>query len=219
MISHTADMSKPRILVVGGHCRNIGKTALVVDLIRAFPETAWTAVKLTQFGNEICAEDGKECECAPLEHGFAIDEEFDRGNRTDTSRFLMAGAARSLWLRARQGHVAEALPALREQLLNAEYVILESNSILQFLRPQLYLQVVDPRNLDFKESARFFLDRADALVFRALLDNLDCFERAAGVPRRLLRARPHFLQVLGDALPRPLIEFVRSRFFSPASTA
>ena len=33
----------PRILVVGGHTRNIGKTQLVVEIIRAFPQARWTA--------------------------------------------------------------------------------------------------------------------------------------------------------------------------------
>ena len=38
---------------------------------------------------------------------------------------------------------------------------MESNSIMKFLRPDLYLTVLDPETEDFKESAREFLDRAD----------------------------------------------------------
>ena len=49
-----------RLLVVGGHTRNIGKTALVVDLIRAFPEAAWTAVKITQYGHGVCSISGED---------------------------------------------------------------------------------------------------------------------------------------------------------------
>ena len=42
--------------------------------------------------------------------------------------------------------------------------MIESNSILRFLRPDLYLSVLDPETVDFKESAKYFLDRADAVL-------------------------------------------------------
>ncbi len=42
--------------------------------------------------------------------------------------------------------------------------MIESNSILRFLRPDLYLSVLDPGVADFKESARRYLDRADAVL-------------------------------------------------------
>ena len=68
-------MSPMRTLVVGGHTRNIGKSALVVDIIRAFPEAAWSAVKITQHGHGVCSINGEECDCAPVDHSFAMDEE------------------------------------------------------------------------------------------------------------------------------------------------
>jgi hypothetical protein len=40
----------------------------------------------------------------------------------------------------------------------------ESNSVLKFLRPDLYLTVLDPSTEDFKISARQFLDRASAVI-------------------------------------------------------
>jgi hypothetical protein len=46
----------------------------------------------------------------------------------------------------------------------AENVILESNSVLRFLKPDLYLAVLDPGIADFKRSALRYLDRADALL-------------------------------------------------------
>ena len=57
-----------------------------------------------------------------------------------------------------------AMPALRERLKSALNVILESNSVLKFMRPDLYLTVLDPATADFKNSAREFLDRADAII-------------------------------------------------------
>jgi hypothetical protein len=195
------------LVVIGGHTRNIGKTALVVDLIAAFPQARWTAVKITQYGHGLCSVQGGVCNCAPAEHAVALDEEFDRGARTDTARFLAAGAERAWWLRARHGQLAAAMPLLRQVLAGAVNAILESNSVLELLRPDLYLVVLDPRAEDFKPSLRRVLDRADALVLRAPLERVVW----RGVSARQLEARPHFLQPLGAPLPGALVEFVRVR--------
>ncbi|WP_433984815.1 hypothetical protein RBB78_10615 [Tunturiibacter empetritectus] len=56
------------------------------------------------------------------------------------------------------------MPRIRKEIERAENVVIESNSILRFLRPDLYLSVLDPETADFKDSAKYFLDRADAVL-------------------------------------------------------
>src|SRR6266851_131609 len=131
------------ILVIGGHSRNVGKTSVVAGLIAALPERQWTAVKITQFGHGVCSVNGESCGCATDEHTWNISQERDRSGKSDTSRFLAAGAARSLWVRTKQGMLAEAMPDLRRELAGAKNVIVESNSVLRFLRPDVYLTVLD----------------------------------------------------------------------------
>src|SRR5512141_2076937 len=104
------------IVVIGGHSRSVGKTSVVAGLIAAFPEMRWTAVKITQYGHGICSADGAACACATADHSWAITEEQDRGGESDSSRFLVAGARKSWWVRTQQGMLAEAMPALREKL-------------------------------------------------------------------------------------------------------
>jgi hypothetical protein len=153
------------VVVVGGHTRNIGKTSVVAGLIAAMPEMHWTAFKITQFGHGMCSANGEPCDCETAEHTVAISEERAGGDSgTDSGRYLAAGAVRSFWVRTRQGDLAEAMPRIRKELERAENAVIESNSILRFLRPDLYLSVPDPENADFKESARYFLDRADAIL-------------------------------------------------------
>lgn len=151
-------------VVIGGHSRSVGKTSVVAGLIAALPEFNWTAVKITQYGHGICSADGAACDCATGDHSWAISEERDRSGESDTSRFLVAGAAQALWVRTEQGRLAEAMPALRRRLEGAHNVIIESNSVLKFMRPDLYLTVLDPSTQDFKNSAREFLDRAQAVI-------------------------------------------------------
>lgn len=158
------------IVVIGGHSRNVGKTSVVAGLIAALPEFEWTAIKITQYGHGICSAKGEPCDCATGDHSWAISEERNRSGDSDTSRFLVAGAVRVFWVRTEQGRLAEAMPALRKRLEPARNVIVESNSLLKFLRPDLYLTVLDPKTGDFKTSAREFLDRADAVILHETLD-------------------------------------------------
>jgi hypothetical protein len=159
------------IVVIGGHSRNVGKTSVAAGLIAALPEFHWTALKITQYGHGICSEDGESCHCATSDHSWAISEEKDRSGESDTSRFLVAGAKRALWVRTEQGSLAEAMPRVRSEIAGAENVMLESNSVLKFLRPDLYLTVLDPATEDFKTSAREFLDRASAVILHESQDS------------------------------------------------
>ena len=152
------------IIVIGGHSRSVGKTSVVAGLISALPEFHWAAFKITQYGHGICSADGQACDCATGDHSWAISEEKNRAGDSDTARFLAAGAKRVWWVRTEQGRLAEAMPALRKRLQDAPHVIIESNSILKFLRPDLYVIVLDPSTTDFKTSAREFMDRADAAI-------------------------------------------------------
>jgi hypothetical protein len=155
-----------KLVVVGGHSRNIGKTSVVAGLVHALRGCRWTAVKITQFGHGICSRTSEPCSCTPEEPDcpFDIREERDATGRGDTCRFLAAGAQRAWWVRARVGHLALAMPSLRQAIARDEHVIIESNSVLAFLEPNLYLPVLDPAVADFKESANQFINRADAYV-------------------------------------------------------
>ena len=153
------------IVVIGGHSRSVGKTSVVAGLIAALPEFNWTALKITQFGHGICSADGKPCDCDTGDDHFrALSDEKDLSGDSDTSRFLVAGAKRSLWVRTRQGRLGDAMPDIERKIAGAENVIMESNSVIRFLRPDLYLTVLDADTEDFKDSAREFLDRADAVI-------------------------------------------------------
>jgi hypothetical protein len=153
------------MVVVGGHSRSVGKTSVVAGIIAAMPEFHWTALKITQFGHGICSADGKPCDCDTGDDHFrALSDERELSGETDTSRFLAAGAAHSIWVRTRQGRLGEAIRDIQRKIAGAENVIMESNSIMRFLKPDLYLTVLEPGNKDFKVSANEFLENADAII-------------------------------------------------------
>jgi len=214
-----------RVIVVGGHTRSIGKTQLVCEIISAFPKANWTAGKITQYGHGVCAQNGNDCDCAPDEHICAIEWEQQSQSGTDSSRFLAAGAKRSFWLRTKQGFLAEGLPLMRDALSQvfaeteeqSSSLILESNSLLQFLKPSLYFAVIDPAREDFKDSARVALDRADALVLRGSIDTPAAAPSWIKLPANLLRTKPSVSQREGEPLPEPLHVLIDRALQAPPS--
>jgi hypothetical protein len=201
------------IVVIGGHSRNIGKTSVVAGLIAALPEYRWTALKITQYGHGVCSRNGEPCHCATDDHTWAISEEKDRSTgESDTSRFLVAGAVRAFWVRTEQGRLAEALPTIRRKLAESENVILESNSILKFVRPDLYLTVLDPATADFKRSAQEFLDLADAVILHAPKQGSGAGKAAwTGISLKPVAGRPIFHICPPEYVTAEIVEFVRSR--------
>ena len=215
----------PRIIVIGGHTRNIGKTQLVVEILRAFADKKWLAAKITQFGHGICSVNGEQCGCADDEHTVAVDVETDNTSNTDTARFLQAGAERVLWVRTKQGRLAEAMPQLRKEMEQAENVILESNAVLGLLQPDVYLPVLDFSNPDFKDTARAMLDRATAYVIvepsaanstsrpEGVL-GVRAQPEWEGVSLKWLAERPVFRVDPNALCPPPLVEFIREQVFA-----
>ncbi|HMD17295.1 MAG TPA: hypothetical protein VKH18_11560 [Terriglobales bacterium] len=201
------------LLVIGGHSRSVGKTSVVAGLIAALPGFHWTALKITQYGHGICSANGEACDCATADHSWAVSEEKNRTGESDTSRFLVAGADHSWWVRTEQGHLAEAIPRIRKILASTQNVIIESNSILRFVKPDLYLTVLDPQTADFKASAQTFLDRADAVLLHSVAGSKSpAWERVSLKP---VIDRPTFAIQPPNYVTPEVAEFVRARMGTP----
>jgi hypothetical protein len=203
-----------KTVVVGGNSRNIGKTSVMTGLIRALRSLDWTAVKITQYGHGICSRNGQPCGCKPKEHPFVLSEENDLHGLADTCRFLAAGARRSLWLRVRQGQLGEAYPLLERAIRDDPFVIIESNSVLAYLQPSLYLVVLNTSKNDFKSSCRQFLDHSSALV--TVQEGIDV-QKWSAFDRRRLQNKPVFPVTTRNYFSDDLCSFVSGRLSNSAA--
>ncbi|HZT31925.1 MAG TPA: hypothetical protein VFA33_18695 [Bryobacteraceae bacterium] len=196
------------LVVVGGHTRNIGKTAVAAGIIHALPEGNWTAIKITQLGHGICAARGKHCGCeADMDHPFSIREEVQPG-RSDTGRYVAAGARRCYWVRTVAGQLRHAVPRLRGILSESENAIIESNSVMEYLQPDVFLMVLDFGCEDFKPSSQRFLHRAHAFI---VIDNGIHAPRWKGVAPGGWDGKPRFVARPPQYVPADLAEFVKGR--------
>ena len=124
---------------------------------------------------------------------------------------LTAGAKRVLWVRTRQGQLLEAMPRIRKEIAAAANLLLESNSVLRFLKPDLAIAVLDDTFTDFKPSALRYLDRVDLLLTPdGRLPRADAWP---GVSPALLSTKPVY--ALAQTLPDQVERAVRDACGAP----
>jgi hypothetical protein len=190
------------IVAVGGHSRNVGKTSVAAGLIHAFRRYPWTAIKISSHRHATPSDLKTDSE----ENFGDIYEEFNREGASDTSRFLAAGASRSLWMWI-DAHRSDTARQLLPILQSCPFVLLESNQILRLIRPDIFIMVLRFDTMDFKDSARACLRQADAVV----AVNPDLAPPPwEGIPDVLSKI-PQFITPDPRVMPAGLIDFVQSR--------
>jgi hypothetical protein len=178
------------IIVVGGNARKVGKTSVISGLISHLIEYNWMAFKITPHAH--CGDD------------LQIVEEKSRDRNTDTSRFLVAGAKKAFLVCVPVEGMEAAMPDIRKELDKARNAIIESNSILEFIKPDIYLSILDPAVADFKSPAQQWLGQADAVLIKLGV--------ARPVPHwRLREGSLQFIITPPSYVTPEVVNFVKSR--------
>ena len=149
------------LIIVGGQAKNVGKTTLICNILSAFPDVKWTAVKVSNHRHAT-----ESCDLLGEASGWRILQQNLGADYGDTGRFLKSGAARALLVQTDDHSLKEACSLLLQEIAMADAVIVESASAAEFLRHDLLLLLLDSEKSDFKTSASEQLDRADAFVIR-----------------------------------------------------
>ncbi len=199
-----------KTLAIGGNSRSVGKTSLAARIISATQELGWTAVKITQFGHGVCSRNGEPCGCATSDPLCPYEISVEDGTipSTDTARMLAAGAREVLWVRTALGNLEAALPEMRQRLEGREYVLFESNSIVEHWPPNVYLSVLDCSLGDCKASAMRLAGFADAFVLSGP-DNRRPPWNGFGADR--VSSKPVFSVTPPEYCCPELLEFARER--------
>lgn len=178
------------IVVVGGSTKDIGKTALVCAIISALREFDWTAVKIT-------AHDYITESVDRTAIGSALREE---PTENDTSRYLAAGARRSLLVTRHGGEVP--LEEIERAVGADRNVIYESNRVIDAVEADVCIALAGGRLEEWKPSFVRLLQKADALV------SCQSIEIDSGLVRRRI---PHFRLQSPDRLTPDLVDWLRLR--------
>ena len=191
------------IVAVGGHSRNVGKTSVAAGLIYAFRRYPWTAIKISSHRHPSLSNLKKDNE----KNFCDVHEESNPEGSSDTSRFLAAGAGRSLWMQIEDDRSDTAQQLLMPILRSCPFVLVESNQIVRLIRPDVFIMVLRFDTMDFKDSARACLRQADAVV----AVNPDLAPPPWEGISDTLSNIPQFITADPCVMPAGLIDFVQSR--------
>lgn len=153
-----------RIITVSGSKSGVGKTRVVEILLRALK--GWSALKITVAHRKGECPVRKGCHtCDELDSGFSIvrNKRIIESKGKDTARFKQAGAKNVLWLRSSPQALPKGIQDALSLFSRAKGVIIESNSALKYIKPDLALFVKNKNSL-LKPSAREIINKIDLTV-------------------------------------------------------
>jgi len=156
-------MFHPVIIGVGGFTSDVGKTTLMCELLKWFPE--WEAIKTTRGHYRSCGKDPQACCVSHL----LTDEPLVRSGRAetyekgkDTGRYWDAGASNVHWLICTDNQVEKGI---KEALARVKSpgVLIEGNSFTQFVQTDHFVMVRLADNDKMKTSARRTINKVTAI--------------------------------------------------------
>lgn len=127
-----------QVIVVGGHSRGVGKTALVTELVRALAPARVATVKVSRHRHG---------------HDASVVEEFVPSAHTSTGRCLRAGAARAFLCRCPDDRLPVARQLVHELAAAGWTTVVESNRMAPLLRADLTCFVIGANTDDWKASS------------------------------------------------------------------
>lgn len=136
------------VIVVGGHSRGVGKTALVTEIVRALRPQAVATVKVSQHRHG---------------HGVSVVEDTIVAPLTSTGRCLLAGAGRAYLCRCPDDHLDVARRLVLDLVAAGWTTVIESNRMASVVPADVTCFVVSPTVRDWKASS-WLVPRVDALV-------------------------------------------------------
>lgn len=152
------------VISISGFSSNVGKTAVLCELLRFFP--GWEAIKVTRGHLRSCGKSAESCCVGPLlgERPLVLsdpEETFAPGK--DTGRYWRAGASRVHWVVGTDPQIEEGVNSALARV-ESEGVFVEGGSFLKHVRADYSIMVASPGMPDIKSSAVSVLPMMNALV-------------------------------------------------------
>ncbi len=142
-------MNRPIIIGVGGSHSSSGKTTIASAILNRL--RGWGAVKYTR---------------TTLYASIIDDIDVLSVEGKDTRRFIDAGASLVLWVQSPPSSLCEVMPVVLSRLSNLEGIIVEGNSAIEFLKPDIIIFIRESDDLMVKESGKRVLKEANVVYYR-----------------------------------------------------
>lgn len=147
--------SKPVLIGIGGSHSNVGKTfvaaALLKHLAHGDRKDSWGAIKYTKTAVYASIVDDPSIICQ---------------KDKDTERLTSAGAENVLWVQCPPERLNETLPLAVSRLSHLNGIIIEGNSAIEFLKPDIVIFIFGKAAGTKKKSSEKVLEMAHIVLFQ-----------------------------------------------------
>lgn len=153
-----------KIITVSGAHSGVGKTKVAQMLLKRLK--GWSALKVTVTHRQGICPARKDCHaCDELHSDFAVISEqgIIETKGKDTQRLRAAGAKKVLWLKSKPSALRKGIKQALSLFKKAKGLIIESNSALRYLKPDLAL-FVKRKDSILKPSAKEILNKTDLVI-------------------------------------------------------
>ena len=149
------------LLTVGATNRNLGKTEFICQLIKEFRHKSIIALKIKTFYPGDKQSHGKG---SGFSGDYLIRKENDETGLDDSKRFLKAGASSVYYIKSRIQDLGKAINEVKSKFPDSQLFIAESNSLLKYYRPGIFIMIQGPDISNYKPSSLKFMDRANRII-------------------------------------------------------
>jgi len=155
---------RPVIIGIGSNYSGAGKTTWASLILKRLK--GWGAIKYTK---------------TPLYSSVTDDLKILSEKGKDTRRLLDAGAGKVVWVRSPYGGLRETLEMAVENLSDLKGILVEGNSAIEILKPDVVIFVSGTEPGKSKKSADRILSMTDVVIFDK--------EPPQGIPKNAKRFR------------------------------
>jgi molybdopterin-guanine dinucleotide biosynthesis protein len=146
-------MKRPFIIGIGGSCSNAGKTTIACSLLRYFKKDGlqkWGAIKYTK----------TELYASLVDDRAALSQK-DK----DTGRFIAAGSDEVLWVKSPPQDLNELLPMAMDRMSRVDGLIVEGNSVIEFLNPDIVIFIFRNKKTLWKDGIERLVGISDIIIY------------------------------------------------------
>lgn len=146
-------MKKPFTIGIGGTHSGSGKTTIAAALIKYLTKDnrRWGAIKYTKTRSQPLIVTGKKNLTA---------------EGKDTFRLLMAGASEVVWVKSPASGLNKVLPEAAKKLSYLEGIIIEGNSAIEFLKPDIVIFIFGEDKNHWKSGIERLFTDADIILYQ-----------------------------------------------------
>lgn len=152
-------MKQPFLIGIGGAHSGAGKTTIAVAILKylkthppIYPFTHPPKIGAIKYTKTAF-------------YSSIIDDKSILGQEDkDTKRLLDAGAEEVLWVQSPANEINEVLPMAIDRLSHLDGIIIEGNSAIEFLKPDVVVFIADVSKENIKPSAQIILKQSDIVI-------------------------------------------------------